>query len=169
MSTTNGTGRQPATHARLLHAIANLIDEGLPTPFSIRPADGSIYFNRNEAAAVGRWAAAFGFDPPTPRMDHLYPRLGTEPAWREYHARGMFLGHRIDIWCSVDEPDEPLPDDEVDSDAEAPQPAPTELSTALPHRLPETWPAPGAAPPLDPDSPPYASAIAYRAEPRWTW
>lgn len=100
-------------------------------------------------------------------------RLGVQPS--ETHSVEWLFGDKYAHFGAAyivhngREPDEPLPDDEVDSDAEAPQPAPTELSTALPHRLPETWPAPGAAPPLDPDSPPYASAIAYRAEPRWTW
>jgi hypothetical protein len=104
----DGTDTGGATHARLLHAIADLVDEGLPTPVSVRPKVGAMQFGRNETAEVQRWAQAFACDPPV-REDHLYPPEGARPAWREYKARGTFLGHPVEVWCSADEPAEVAP------------------------------------------------------------
>lgn len=83
--------------AAVVHAIADLIADGLPGQPSIELYSPlTLHFFRDDIAAVDAWADVIGG---TPELDaHIFNK-GDSGAWQKYMAEGTLAGYPVQVWA----------------------------------------------------------------------
>jgi hypothetical protein len=97
-----------ATHADILRGLAQRLDGGAPTPYSIDLTGRSriaIHISETGSKKVDTalWGHLLGLDEPGSFGKPFEP--DSRPAWRKWGARGEWMGWTVEVWCAVDEPD----------------------------------------------------------------